>query len=516
MYTALYRAERPETFEQVIGQEHIVRVLRNQVVTDTVSHAYLFCGTRGTGKTTVARILAKAVNCTDEDVHGRPCGKCASCQAIKNGTFVDVYEMDAASNRGIDDARDLRDSTGYAPAAGRKKVYIIDEAHMLTQAAFNALLKTLEEPPADVIMILATTDPQKLPQTILSRCQRLDFRRMNHQLLMEHMKGICEKRGINITEGALGVLAANADGSVRDGLSLLEQCLATGEKEITRELALEYLGVASQDFFIDLVNKIINNKVGEALLGINQLIDSGKDTKQLTKDILAHYRNLMLVKYIENPENMLNLSSENVEALRKQSSYMEMGNINQAIMTLAQAINDGRYSTQPRILLELAIVKLSTMDSHFVNEPIKFDAEQKARAVTEAKSAIQTPASAPKPIVEEAAQEKNVVQNKEDRVILWNRICDRAGQVRKSVGTLRKKADLVEVGENTFTLKADTGATKRRLEEAEQILSEAATMIVGRPLRMKCHINEAPDEDEGDKAMMEALSKMFGDTLKVK
>ncbi|MBQ1228271.1 MAG: DNA polymerase III subunit gamma/tau, partial [Firmicutes bacterium] len=249
MYQALYRAYRPEVFEEILGQEHIIRILKNQIATDSVSHAYLFCGTRGTGKTTTARILAKGLNCLSDG--GRPCGHCANCMAIKEGSFMDVIEMDAASNNGVENIRELRESVKYPPVIGRKKIYIIDEVHMLSTGAFNALLKTLEEPPENVIFILATTEPQKLPATILSRCMRLDFRRVPENTLVSGMARICNDRGINVTEGALRLIAANADGSVRDGLSILDQCISSGQDEVTREDVLEFLGTSGIETFID-------------------------------------------------------------------------------------------------------------------------------------------------------------------------------------------------------------------------------------------------------------------------
>ena len=244
-YRALYRETRPEVFSEILGQDYVVKVLKHQVETGTVSHAYLFCGTRGTGKTTTARILAKAVNCEREDRKDRPCGVCPTCRAIAEGKFMDVIEIDAASNNGVENIRELRENVNYPPAVGRKKVYIIDEVHMLSTGAFNALLKTLEEPPEDVIFILATTNPEKLPQTVLSRCMRLDFRRVSAGVLAENIHKICEDRGVSITEDALRLLAANADGSVRDSLSLLEQCISAGETVLDRYRVLESLGTVS-------------------------------------------------------------------------------------------------------------------------------------------------------------------------------------------------------------------------------------------------------------------------------
>ena len=358
MYTALYRAQRPEVFSEVIGQDHIVRILKHQIQTGTVSHAYLFCGTRGTGKTTTARILAKAVNClTEED---KPCGHCANCIAIKDGTFMDVIEIDAASNNGVDNIRELRESVKYPPAVGRKKVYIIDEVHMLSTGAFNALLKTLEEPPENVIFILATTDPQKLPQTILSRCMRLDFKRVPEKVLIDHMGRICAEKGIEITERALRLLAANADGSVRDGLSILDQCLSAGDKKLDRDIILEFLGTVSEEFFINLTDKVSLHDVAGALVILDEALQEGKDVKQLMKDWMSHYRSLLITKYIKNAEDMLNMSTENIEKLRDQSSQISLDEINSGIVTLSRTINDARYSSQPRILLELAIVTIAS------------------------------------------------------------------------------------------------------------------------------------------------------------
>lgn len=356
MYTALYRTQRPEVFSEIIGQDHIVRILRNQINTGTVSHAYLFCGTRGTGKTTTARILAKAVNCLEPEGDEVPCGHCANCMAIKEGNFMDVIEIDAASNNGVDNIRELRESVKYPPAVGRKKVYIIDEVHMLSTGASNALLKTLEEPPENVMFVLATTDPQKLPQTILSRCMRLDFKRVSEKTLITHMGAICREKGIDITDSALRLLAANADGSVRDGLSILDQCLAGGDKKLDRDDILEFLGTVSEEFFIELTERVALHDVAGALLAVERALSDGKDVKQLMKDWMSHYRGLLVTKYIKNAEDMLNMSSENIEKLRQQSAQISLDEINDAILTLSKTINDARYSTQPRVLLELAIV----------------------------------------------------------------------------------------------------------------------------------------------------------------
>lgn len=357
MYTALYRTERPETFDEILGQEHIVKILKNQVKTGTVSHAYLFTGTRGTGKTSTARILAKAVNCTGEGE--KPCGKCPNCVAIKEGAFMDMIEIDAASNNGVDSVRELRESVNYPPAVGKKKVYIIDEAHMLTPQALNALLKTLEEPPDNVMFILATTDPQKLLQTILSRCLRLDFRRIPDSIISSHMEKICNARGITIEQDALRLLASNADGSVRDGLSLLDQCLSGGGTTLDRDTVLEYLGTAADDFFIKLTDFILQGNAAEGIVLLDEMLRDGKDVKQLVSDWLSHYRSLLISKYVASPENILNMSTENVNKLVEQCNSMSVQDIEHGIMTLSKTVSDVRYSSQPRILMELAIVVLA-------------------------------------------------------------------------------------------------------------------------------------------------------------
>ncbi len=360
MYKALYREYRPETFEEVLGQDHIVRILKNQLHNDAVSHAYLFCGTRGTGKTTMARLLAKGVNCLSPREDGGPCGECENCKAIKAGTFMDVIEIDAASNNGVDNIRELRESVKYPPAAGKKKVYIIDEVHMLSSGAFNALLKTLEEPPEYVMFILATTEPQKLLATILSRCMRLDFKRVPEQVLCEGMKIICADKGIDVEEGAIRLIAANADGSVRDGLSILDQCLAGGEKHITRDDVLDLLGATGEEVFLEITDLAKRGKTSDALMLIDKVLADGRDVRQFIRDWLGHYRNLMIVKYLKAPEDVLGISIENAARLKEQSDRLEMAEINNAIIELSHTMADAKWSTQPRVLLELCAVKLAT------------------------------------------------------------------------------------------------------------------------------------------------------------
>ena len=373
MYTAIYRDFRPDSFDQIVGQDHIVRILKSQIASGRTGHAYLFCGTRGTGKTTTARILAKALNCESEDVAARPCCECASCRAIKEGSFMDVIEIDAASNNGVDNIRELRESVKYPPAVGRNKVYIIDEVHMLSTGAFNALLKTLEEPPENVVFILATTEPQKLPATILSRCMRLDFRRVSEKTIADNMRMICEARGLEADEAALALIAVNADGSVRDSLSILEQCISTGEKRITRDDVAEMLGTAGEEVMIELTDLVMRADMSSALLLLDSAINSGRDVKQFMKEWLAHFRNLLMAKYIQDPESALNMSLENVERVRKQSAEISTDLLNRGITELTKTISESRWSAQPRVMLEMCIVRLGVGQEELKQTVFRYD-----------------------------------------------------------------------------------------------------------------------------------------------
>lgn len=291
---------------------------------------------------------------------------------------MDVIEIDAASNNGVENIRELRESVKYPPAVGREKVYIIDEVHMLSTGAFNALLKTLEEPPENVMFILATTEPQKLPATILSRCLRLDFKRVPQALLMEGMRHICAEKGVSLTDSALKLLANCADGSVRDGLSVLDQVLASGQKQIDRSDVLEYIGAAGEDFFIELTDLTALHKVPEALLLLDQALADGKDVRSLMKDWMAHYRNLMITKFIRNPEDMLNMAAENLARIEEQSRHITMDEIRDAVLLLSRTINEARWSTQPRILLELAIISIASgagIESSSQQSPRKYGAQ---------------------------------------------------------------------------------------------------------------------------------------------
>ena len=499
MYKALYRTERPETFDEVIGQEHIVRVLKNQIANNTVGHAYLLCGTRGTGKTTMARLLAKAVNCTSDGE--RPCGCCDNCLSIKDGSFIDMIEIDAASNNGVESVREIRDSVNYPASIGRRKVYIIDEVHMLSTAAFNALLKTLEEPPEGIMFILATTDPQKLPQTILSRCMRFNFRRVSETQLAGQMKAICEKRGVKITDSALKLLAANADGSVRDGLSLLDQCLAGTDKILDRETVLEFLGTVSEGFFLELTEKVCVRDTSGALLLLDEVLAEGKDVKQLLNDWMAHYRSLLIAKYIKDAENLLNMSGENIEKLKKQSQGMDLATINSSILTLANTINDARYSTQARTLMELAIVVLANgirdegkAPAAFIENAASVPMTKSGRQVKDRAAAQEIRQAAresktenPEPVASQSEPVQDVASGNAgasyDMDELWERVWDRLPE-HGSISMVRMNTSLAGVNEREFKVIACSDFVRDLAEKNTEIITKAVADEVGRPLKM--------------------------------
>lgn len=357
-YQALYRKWRPQNFEDVKGQEHIVTTLKNQIRLGRIGHAYLFCGTRGTGKTTVAKIFARAVNC-EHPVDGSPCGECAMCRAIQSQASMNVIEIDAASNNGVDNIREIRDEVEYSPTEGRFKVYIIDEVHMLSIGAFNALLKTLEEPPEYVIFILATTEAHKIPVTILSRCQRYDFHRITIDTIADRLRELADKEAMDVEDKALRYIARAADGSMRDALSLLDQCVAFYLNErLTYDHVLEILGAVDTSVFSRLLRCVMGQNVAGALKLVEEVVIQGRELNQFVTDFTWYLRNLMLVQSSDQLEDVLDMSSENLAALKEEAGQIKQAVLMRYIRIFSDLTNQLRYSTQKRVLVELAIVKL--------------------------------------------------------------------------------------------------------------------------------------------------------------
>ena len=357
-YTALYRKFRPDNFDDVNGQDHIVTTLTNQIKHNRIGHAYLFCGTRGTGKTTVAKILAKAVNC-EHPVNGSPCNECAMCKAIQAGTAMNVIEIDAASNNGVDNIREIREEVSYRPTEGNYKVYIIDEVHMLSTGAFNALLKTLEEPPSYVMFILATTEAHKIPITILSRCQRYDFHRITIDTIAARLDELLKIEGVEAEEKAVRYVAKAGDGSMRDALSLLDQCIAfyLGQT-LTYDKVLDVLGAVDTEVFSKLLRKVIQGDVTSSIHILEKLIVGGRELSQFVGDFTWYLRNLLLVKTSENPEEAIDVSSENMKLLKEESTMLEVETLMRYIRIFSDLSNQIRYATQKRVLVEIALIKL--------------------------------------------------------------------------------------------------------------------------------------------------------------
>ena len=354
MSQALYRKWRPHLWDEVIGQEHVVHTLQNAIRSGRVGHAYLFSGPRGTGKTTSARLLAKAVNCLAQDPAQRPCDQCAHCQAVNDGRFLDLIEIDAASNTSVDDVRQLRDTINFSPAQGQYKVYIIDEVHMLSTAAFNALLKTLEEPPPHAIFILATTEVHKIPATVLSRCQRHEFRRIPVQLIAGYLRQMCQQEGIAVSEDALVLIARQSTGAMRDAISLLDQLASTGE-QITLATAQAVLGTATSQSVVELVEAVLNRQADAGLGCIHQALDGGTDPRQLARQVVDYLRSVLLIK-MGSPDQV-DATSEMRQQMTAQANRFEAAELLECIRLFNTAASEVRGGWQPSLLLELAVAE---------------------------------------------------------------------------------------------------------------------------------------------------------------
>lgn len=360
MYQVLYRKWRPQTFDDVSGQEHITTTLKNELASGRLNHAYLFTGSRGTGKTTCAKILSKAANCLNPQ-NGNPCGKCEICKGIDDGSILDIVEMDAASNRKIDDIRQIIDEVQFKPAKCRYRVYIVDEVHMLTTEAFNALLKTLEEPPEHVIFILATTEVHKLPQTILSRCQRFDFHRIPPRAIADRLLYVAQQEQVKLDDSAALMIASVADGALRDALSLLDRCIAISS-DIDEEVVRSAAGLARKTYLFELAASAINKNTAKALEIVDRLYGESKDMARLCDELLAHFRSLMLIKSVKNPRDILIMSDDEFEEAQTQADYLSLADIVYYMDVLSRAYQSMGRGTGDRTEFEMAMVKLSSAE----------------------------------------------------------------------------------------------------------------------------------------------------------
>ena len=368
-YTALYREWRPQNFYDIVGQEHITTTVKNQILNDRIAHAYLFCGTRRTGKTTTAKVFAKALNCLDLK-DGEPCNECEMCRKINDGLAIDVTELDAASNNGVDKIRDIIDDVKYPPQEARFKVYIMDEVHMLSTGAVNAFLKTLEEPPNNVIFILATTDPQKLPITILSRCQRFDFKRINNNEITERLRKIVNEQNALADDKSLNLIARVSDGAMRDALSILDQAISMGNGAVEYDVLINMLGLVTNDHLFNLTNSVIQRNVEKSIGIIDEVVYAGKDIYLFIKDLIAHYRNILMAKVTNNPEEVLDMSEENIALIKEQAGKIRAEEVMRYIRILQETESNAKVSKQARLYLELAVIKMCKIEYDTSNEVI--------------------------------------------------------------------------------------------------------------------------------------------------
>lgn len=429
MYQVLYRKWRPQTFDDVSGQEHITTTLQNEVSSGRLNHAYLFTGSRGTGKTTCAKILAKAANCLNPQ-NGNPCGECEICKGIDNGSVLDVVEMDAASNRGIADVRSIIDEVQFKPANPNCKyrVYIVDEVHMLTSEAFNALLKTLEEPPEHVIFILATTEVHKLPQTILSRCQRFDFHRIPTRVIADRLLYVAQQEDVMLADSAAVLIASVADGALRDALSLLDRCIAMSTN-IDDEVVRNAAGLARKTYLYDLAAAVINKSTEKSLDIIDRLYAESKDMSRLCEELLSHFRALMLIKSVRNPRDILVMSDEEFEEAQTQADYLSLADIVYYMDVLSRSYQRMGHGTGDRTEFEMAMVKLSSAEldgtteaitarltalEKAVKRGIKVSTEPIATPVRQAEQSDETTTVAKQPAMEKSEQVDDIEEPKQE------------------------------------------------------------------------------------------------------
>jgi DNA polymerase-3 subunit gamma/tau len=491
VYIVLARKWRPRTFEEVVGQEHITKTLAGAIKQNRVSHAYLFTGPRGIGKTTTARLLAKALNC-EKGPTPVPCNKCINCKEIAIGSSLDVLEIDGASNRGIDEVRDLREKVKFAPASSKYKIYIIDEVHMLTTEAFNALLKTLEEPPPHVIFILATTAPFKLPLTILSRCQRFDFRRIKSKDIAKKLAEIAKDEGLEISEDILFQIARASEGSMRDGISVLDQLISLGGKKVTQENLQAILGIVPQETFFELTKAIGENNTKEALNIINQIIDQGYDLRHFATDLLEHFRNLLMLKI---NEEVVDLPKDLRERLKEFRERFDQDRLLRMVEIVSQAREEMKRSEKVRLILEMAVVKLTRLKPTLSVDEIlgKIGSIEERLGITPAQEELP---------IEEVPKEEVPAEK-----VLARRSLGEGGKDEASYLELGGIKDAW--GEVVKEIKKDSALTGAFLMEGEPIALKDNLLTIDFNEDFKFH-KEQIEEKENRKLIQKALNKVFG------
>ncbi len=418
-YKALYREWRPKTFEDIIGQEHVTTTLKNQILTNRIAHAYLFCGTRGTGKTSTSKVFAKALNCLNPH-DGEPCNECEMCVKINEGLAIDISEMDAASRNKVENMRDIIDEVQYPPQEAKYKIYILDEVHMLTTGAVNAFLKTLEEPPSNVIFILATTDPQKLPITILSRCQRFDFKRISNNHMVNRLRKIVKEKGVFADDKSLALICRVSDGAMRDALSILDQSISMGDGKVDYDELVSMLGLVTNDHLLKITDAVIEKNIEKTMRVIEDIVFSGKDMSLFIKDLTSHFRNLLMVKVTNNPEEVLDMSEENIELVKGQGERLRIEEIMRDIRILQECEESSKVSKQARLYMELAAIKMCKIEYDTSKEVIISRINRIEEAIKSGKIAVRAKAETKEPdMVKESkvAQVTRKPEKKEDASI---------------------------------------------------------------------------------------------------
>lgn len=518
MSQSLYRKWRPMKWDQVIGQEHVVTTLRNAVVSERVAHAYLFSGPRGTGKTSTARILAKAVNCLDPDLAKRPCNQCAHCQAVNEARFLDLIEIDAASNTSVDDVRDLRDRINFSPNQGRYKVYIIDEVHMLSTAAFNALLKTLEEPPQHAIFILATTEVHKIPATVLSRCQRHEFRRIPVKEIVENLKILADEEKIHVDADALNLVARQATGSMRDGISLLDQLASAGDN-ISLQLAQDVLGTATSQAVLDVIEAVLKHNSAEGLEAIHHSLDSGADPRQFTRQVIDYLRSLLLVAM--GNADQVDATPEAHNQMARHAQLLPVGELLRIIQLFNHAATETRNSWQPALPLEMAFIAAITPDNPL--QPAKPAPPAPSPASGPASTRPTTspaPASETRPAPGEISAEDALTNQRLDKS--WNLVLSQLRGQNASLYALVNSVRSRGLKGNLLTLGLGSDALKSRLEDPAnlELLQKVLKNVMGKEIYVQVVLtssvkNKPPDEVDSDGMVASALRDLGGEIVDI-